>query len=188
MKSPNPIFVADNSAHHNPNASANPQHLDLLPVRPGTLPLPQDPPPSPFPFSLTIDSALCGGSDKLQAAGHAGACAPFLTHHRQRAHLCHTQCSAQIDVFRTHPSLNTFVSLVSPGSTKLGPQGTRRDTSVRDTSVLQHNRRFNGTILVIRIILISICGPWVLYPVHYCSPTTVVIVILLLFVELPLLC
>ena len=48
LKSLNPIFVPDNSARHNPNTSANPQHLDLLPVLPGTLPLPQDLLPSPF--------------------------------------------------------------------------------------------------------------------------------------------
>ena len=32
LKSLNPIFVPDNSARENPNTSANPQHLDLLPV------------------------------------------------------------------------------------------------------------------------------------------------------------
>ena len=42
MKSLNPIFVPDNSARHNPNTSANPQHLDLFPVLSGTLPLPLD--------------------------------------------------------------------------------------------------------------------------------------------------
>ena len=35
-----PIFVPDNSAWDNRNPSANQQHLDLLPVLPGTLPLP----------------------------------------------------------------------------------------------------------------------------------------------------
>ena len=32
-----PIFIPDNSARYNPNTSANPHHLDLLPVLPGTL-------------------------------------------------------------------------------------------------------------------------------------------------------
>ena len=50
LKSLNPIFIPYNSARENPNTSANPQHLDLFPVRPGTVPLPLDPPPSPFPF------------------------------------------------------------------------------------------------------------------------------------------
>ena len=59
MKSPNPIFGTVNSARHNPNTSANPQHLDLLPVRLGTLPLPQDLPPSPF--SLLIWDVLEDG-------------------------------------------------------------------------------------------------------------------------------
>ena len=45
-----PIFVPDNSARKNPNTSGNPQHLDLLPVLPGTLPLPHYPPSSPFPY------------------------------------------------------------------------------------------------------------------------------------------
>ena len=40
LKSLNPISVLYNSARDNPNTSANPQHLDLLPVLPGTLPLP----------------------------------------------------------------------------------------------------------------------------------------------------
>ena len=47
-----PIFVPDNSARKNPNTSGNPQHLDLLPVLPGTLSLP--PPSSPFPLFLLI--------------------------------------------------------------------------------------------------------------------------------------
>ena len=43
------IFIPHNFAHHNPNTSENPHHLDLLP---GTLPLslPGDPPPFPFDF------------------------------------------------------------------------------------------------------------------------------------------
>ena len=57
--SPIPIFIPKNSARDNPNTSANPQHLDLLPVRLGTLPLPQDLPPSPF--SLLIWDVLEDG-------------------------------------------------------------------------------------------------------------------------------
>ena len=49
LKSLNPIFVPDNSARDNPNTSANPQHLALLPVLLGILPLPGLP---PFPFDL----------------------------------------------------------------------------------------------------------------------------------------
>ena len=48
LSSLSPVFIPYNSARNNPNSSANPQHLDLLPVLPGTLPLPPDPPPSPF--------------------------------------------------------------------------------------------------------------------------------------------
>jgi hypothetical protein len=50
LKSLNPTFVPYNSARENPNTSANPQHLDLLPVLQGTLPLPHYPPSSPFPY------------------------------------------------------------------------------------------------------------------------------------------
>ena len=48
MSSLIPIFIPYNSARENPNTSANPQHLALFPVLSGTLPLPLDPPPSPF--------------------------------------------------------------------------------------------------------------------------------------------
>ena len=40
LSSLHPIFVLYNSARENPITSANPQHLALLPVLPGTLPLP----------------------------------------------------------------------------------------------------------------------------------------------------
>ena len=36
LKSPSSILIPSNSARENPNPSANPHHLDLLPVFPGT--------------------------------------------------------------------------------------------------------------------------------------------------------
>ena len=49
LSSLNPIFIPCNSARGNPNTSANPQHLALLPVLLGILPLPGLP---PFPFDF----------------------------------------------------------------------------------------------------------------------------------------
>ena len=70
MKSLNPIFIPDNSARENPNTSANQQHLDLLPVRPETLPLPQDLPPSPL-YALH-EALAAGGVEAGEDAGRMG--------------------------------------------------------------------------------------------------------------------
>ena len=68
-----PIFIPQNSARDNPTTLQNPQHLDLLPGLPGTLPLP------PFPFDVPPGELLGKwrveySEMKLEMNGGVGEC------------------------------------------------------------------------------------------------------------------